>query len=71
MELLKESLSTQSNVYDNESHEEEDEESEDEEDKDATAKSEDAKQLPKDFDELPIELLSLTDRYVRLVDYEV
>lgn len=64
LEILKESISSNPNAYDNGSEEEEDEDDDDEEDDTVTANQGDEKKMPKDFDELPIELISLTDRYV-------
>jgi hypothetical protein len=63
LEILKESISSNPNAYYNGSEEEDDEDDDDEEDDTVTAKQEAEKKMPKDFDELPIELISLTDRY--------
>lgn len=63
LEAVKESLGNQSTVYDHGSdEEEEDDDEEEEEDEETNAETKDSRKLPTDFDELPIELVSLTDR---------
>lgn len=58
MAVVKEAIGRQSTAYEN-SDEEDEEESDEEE---GAVDAEETSKLPKDFAELPIELVSLTDR---------
>ena len=66
LDILKESISSNPNAYDNDSEEEEERDNDDEEEEEDTSaeNNADEKKSTKGFDELPIELISLTDRHV-------